>query len=341
MPEGFAQRVWESSSLTARIAREALRPAAWAYGGVVAARNAAYDHGWFRSAELALPSISVGNLTVGGTGKTPVAAHLAARLAERGLKPAIVMRGYGSDESLVHARLNPGIPVIIAADRVRGAMEARGAGRDVAVLDDAFQHRRARRNADVVLLSADLAGPVRSLPAGPWREPLASLARASLIVVTRKSASPVRARELLLHARRFAPAAGGAVIHLAADRLVNWATGEATALASVGGRRVLAAAGIGDPRAFASQLADAGAQVELVAERDHHAYTAADAAALAGRGEKIGMLVCTLKDAVKLGPVWPRAAPPLWYLSQRVVVEFGASDLDAILAMFSTPKPAN
>ena len=340
MAEGFAQRVWESSSLAARLAREALRPASWAYGGVVAVRNAAYDHAWFRSAELALPSVSIGNLTVGGTGKTPVAAYVAARLAQQGLKPAIVMRGYGSDESLVHARLNPAVPVIVAADRVRGALEARAAGCDVVVLDDAFQHRQARRDADVVLLAADLAGPVRPLPAGPWREPLVSLARASLIAVTRKSASAVRARELLMHARRFAPAAGGALIHLSADRLVNWSSGEVAELAALRNRRVVAAAGIGDPRAFASQLADAGAQVELAAERDHHAYTVTDAAALARRAEQAGMLVCTLKDAVKLGPVWPRAAPPLWYLSQRVVVESGAADLDGMLATFRIPKPA-
>src|SRR6185437_5935989 len=96
-------------------------------------------------------------------------AFIAAKLAESGMKPAIVMRGYGGDEPLVHARLNPGIPVLIAADRVRGARAARAAGRDVVVLDDAFQHRGAKRDVDVVLLSADLAGPVRQLPAGPWR----------------------------------------------------------------------------------------------------------------------------------------------------------------------------
>ena len=341
MPEGFARRVWESASPAAQIAREVLRPASWAYAGVVTLRNAAYDHAWFRSVRLALPAVSVGNLTVGGTGKTPVAAYLAARFAERGLKPAIVMRGYGSDESLVHARLNPGVPVIVAADRVRGAIDARAAGCNVVVLDDAFQHRRARRDADIVILAADLAGPVRPLPAGPWREPLTALARASLILVTRKSASSVRARELLLHARRFAPAAGSALVHLAADRLVDWSSGEAAALDSVRDRRIVAAAGIGDPYAFASQLADAGAQVELAAERDHHAYTAAEAVDLARRAERVGMVVCTLKDAVKLGPVWPRAAPPLWYLSQRVVVESGAADLDGMIATFSTPKPAS
>ena len=157
--------------MSARVARELLRPASWLYGSVVAARNAGYDHGWLRSHALAIPAVSVGNLTVGGTGKTPVSAYVAARLAERGMKPAIVMRGYGSDETLVHARLNPAIPVFVSADRVRGALAAKEAGCNVAVLDDAYQHRRARRDADIVLLSAELAGPVRALPAGAWREP--------------------------------------------------------------------------------------------------------------------------------------------------------------------------
>ena len=341
MAERASGGVWQSSSVGARLMRGALVPASWGYAAVVAARNAAYDHGWLRAHQLALPAISVGNLTVGGTGKTPVSAYIAARLAERGMKPAIVMRGYGSDETLVHARLNPEVPVVIAADRVRGALDARTAGSDIVVLDDAFQHRRARRDADVVLLSAELAGPVRPLPAGPWREPLTSLARASLIVVTRKSASPVRARELYLHARRFAPAAGGAIVHLAADRLVAWGSGDVTELTTIRDRRVVAAAAVGDPRAFAAQLADAGARVELVARRDHHPYSAQDALALARRAEGDSMIVCTLKDAVKLGPLWPREAPPLWYLSQRVVVESGAADLDGILATLVALKHAN
>ena len=332
MPEGAINQVWTSSSLAARMARGALMPASWVYAAVVAARNAAYDNGWLRSHELALPAISVGNLSVGGTGKTPVSAFIAARLEERGFKPAIVMRGYGRDEALVHARLNPGVPVVIVADRVRGAAEARAMGRNVAVLDDAFQHRRAKRDVDVVLLAADLAGPVR---------PFTSLARASLIVVTRKSASPVRARELLAHARRFAPNTGGAIVHLAADRLVAWLSGELLDLATLRGKTVLATAAIGDPRAFAAQLTEAGARVEIAAERDHHAYSAADAVGLARRAAAADIVVCTLKDAVKLGPVWPREAPPLWYLSQRVVVESGAAELDRILATLAVPRPTN
>jgi tetraacyldisaccharide 4'-kinase len=341
MAERTGGGVWESSSIGARLIRGALIPASWGYAGVVAARNAAYDRGWLRAHQLALPAISVGNLTVGGTGKTPVSAYIAARLAERGMKPAIVMRGYGNDETLVHARLNPEVPVVVAADRVRGALDARLASRDIVVLDDAFQHRRARRDADVVLLAAELAGPVRPLPAGPWREPLTSLARASLIVVTRKSASPVRARELFLHVRRFAPAAGGAIVHLAADRLVAWGSGDVRELTAIRDQHVVAAAAVGDPRAFAAQLADAGARVELVARRDHHAYSAEDASALARRADGGAMIVCTLKDAVKLGPVWPREAPPLWYLSQRVVVESGSADLDGILATLVALKHAN
>ena len=341
MPDGALRHVWESSSLSARIARELLRPASWVFGSVVSARNAGYDRGWLGSDVLAIPAVSVGNLTVGGTGKTPVSAYVAARLAACGMKPAIVMRGYGSDEALVHARLNPGVPVFVDANRVRAVLDARAGGSNVAVLDDAFQHRRAGRDADIVLLSADLAGPVRMLPAGPWREPLVSLTRASLIVVTRKSASSVRARELLMHARRYAPHAGGAQIHLAADHLVDWLSGESAELRSVRGRSVLAAAAVGDPRSFAAQLAEAGGKVELAAERDHHAYTAGDVARLVQRAERCGMVICTLKDAVKLGPVWPRAAPPLWYLSQRVVVESGAADLDGILTTLGTPKRAH
>lgn len=341
MPERATERLWESSSGGARLARAALTPASWAYAAIVAARNAGYERGWLPSRELALPAISVGNLTVGGTGKTPVSAFIASRLAARGLKPAIVMRGYGSDETLVHAHLNPGVPVFVAADRAAGVIQARAAGCTVAVLDDAFQHRRAKRDADVVLLAANLAGPARLLPAGPWREPFDSLARATLVVVTRKNASIERARELLARALRVAPGALGAIVHLAADRLVAWRSGEILDPATLSGKRVLAAAAIGDPNAFSAQLAETGARVELASEADHHAYSPRDAAALAHRAAGADFVICTLKDAVKLGPVWPREAHPLWYLSQRVVVEAGALELDRVVATLAAQKPTN
>jgi tetraacyldisaccharide 4'-kinase len=342
-------RVWESATFSARAVRALLIPAAALYAAGVKLRNIAYDRGVFRTRDVALPTVAVGNLTVGGTGKTPVAAFIAAQLMELGATPAIVMRGYGGDEPLVHELLNPGIAVITDPDRVRGIALARARGATVAVLDDGFQHRRARRDADIVLLSADVAGPVRPLPAGPWREPLGSLRRATVVIVTRKNASLLRARELLGHLRRFAPHAATAIAHLAFDRLVAWQSAEEREPPTLAGQHVLAVTAIGDPRSFYEQLAHFGAHAELVARRDHHAYSPAEASALARRAAGFETVVCTLKDAVKLGPIWPREAPPLWYLSQRVNIEVGGRELSRILAAVAvrnsttdvtTPAPA-
>src|SRR5579862_3586306 len=253
MRERVVDEIWESGRPVARVARALLAPLGWTFGVVVRCRNAAYDHEWLPQHSVALPTVSVGNLTVGGTGKTPVSAWLAARLRERGAAPGIVLRGYGGDETLVHRLLNPGIPVIEDPNRVEGIARARDEGATVALLDDAFQHRRARRTADVVLLSADRYGPVRLLPAGPWREPLSSLDRATVVVVTRKAASRIRALELLSHARRYAPHAEGAIIHLSSDRLVACSTGEARPADGVSRSDVLAISAIAAPRAFESE----------------------------------------------------------------------------------------
>ena len=338
MRERMTDQVWESGHPLARIARAVLAPPGWAFGSLVWCRNAAYDRGWLRQHALALPAIGVGNLTVGGTGKTPVSAWVASQLLELGATPAIVLRGYGGDELLVHARLNPRISVIADPDRVRAAERARAGGATVVVLDDGFQHRRARRDVDIVLLSADRFGPVRLLPAGPWREPLSSLARAGVVVVTRKSASRIRARELLSHALRFAPRASGASVHLAADELVACQTGESLRASVLADAEVLAISGIGTPRAFEAQLRAAGARVTSASFGDHHRFGAADAASLASRARGTTWVVCTLKDAVKLSAIWPREAPALWYLSQRVFVESGADVLQAVLARFAPRK---
>ena len=137
----------------ARAVRSALLPASWVFGAIVARRNARFDAATLRRA--ALPSLSVGNLTVGGTGKTPVAAWCVEQLRARGARPAIVMRGVGDDEWRVHGLLNPGTPVIVSADRSDGVFTARARGADCVVLDDAFQHRQAARVADVVLVRSD------------------------------------------------------------------------------------------------------------------------------------------------------------------------------------------
>ncbi|MBI1808423.1 MAG: tetraacyldisaccharide 4'-kinase [Gemmatimonadetes bacterium] len=331
MADRLIDQVWESGHLAARVARAVLTPFGWAYAGVTSLRNLAYDRGILAVHPVALPTVSVGNLTVGGTGKTPVAAWIVGQLRERGARPAIVLRGYGRDEPLVHARLNPGVPVIVGADRVDGISRAKENGATVAVLDDGFQHRRAHRDVDIVLLSADRFGPVRMLPAGPWREPLSSLRRAAMIVVTRKSASRLRAKELLHHAVRFAPEAAGSIVHLSVDSIVNVASGQTVTISTLRDRAVLAVSAIGDPRAFESQLRAGGALVEGAGFPDHHRYTSSDIARLVARIDGGTRVVCTLKDAVKLGPLWPREAPPLWYLSQRVVVEEGSDAFETLL----------
>ena len=335
----LVEQVWYGPKTAARAARLGLLPFGALYGLVVAARGRLFDRGLLPVHETALPALSIGNLTVGGTGKTPVAAWLAGELRSRGAHPAIVLRGYGADEPLVHAALNPDIPVIADADRVAGIATARARGADVAVLDDAFQHRRARRVADVVLISADRWDPRhrRLLPAGPWREPLSALRRATLVVVTRKAADAARAREVMEAAREAAPDVPAAVVQLAPGELrAAGSAGAQTAaepLSRLAGASVLVISAIGDANALHAQLSRAGARLEPPPEAypDHHPFDAADATRLANLGARADYVLCTLKDAVKLAPLWPRAGPPLWYVSQRVAPEWGAGAVDRVL----------
>lgn len=324
-------RIWYGEGRLARVARVVLAPASHLYGAGVAARERLLDRGVPPVRDTDVPAISIGNLTVGGTGKTPLAAWIAARLHAGGANPAIVLRGYGADEPAVHRVLNPGIPVIVDADRLRGTRAARAAGNDVAVLDDAFQHRRAARLRDVVLVSADRwQRRRRLLPAGPWREPLEAARRAHLLVVTRKAAARDAVRSATAALGAVAPDVPQAVVHLAPGVLCG-ADGERVDARALRGRRVLALAGVGDPGAFFRQMRGRGADVIERAYRDHHAFGERDAVALAAAASGVDYAVCTLKDYVKLAPVWPRQAPRLWYVSQRVEVERGAEALDALL----------
>lgn len=311
-----------------RALRLVLSPLEGAWRGVVGARNHAFDAGWRRVHATALPCLSVGNLTVGGTGKTPMAAFLAGRLQAAGARVAIVLRGYGGDEVEVHRLLTPGATVIANPDRVVGVAAARATGCDVAVLDDAFQHRRARRLSDVVLVGADGPWPTHCLPAGPLREPWQGLRRATLVVVTRKAVGSDAARAVAERMRGLC-AAPVATVRLALDRLhqVGEGGGE-LALGALGGRSILAVAGVGNPRAVFDQLSQAGARVTEAPFPDHHPFDAGDVAALLRRAESAEFVVSTLKDAVKLHRLWPLSGPPLWYVSQRIDPEDGAVAFD-------------
>ena len=328
------ERVWYGDSIAARLGRAALWPAEQAFAAAARLRGAMYDRGLLETCEPAIPALSVGNLSVGGTGKTPVAAWAVARLRERGAHPAVVLRGYGGDEPLVHEVLNPGTPVVSDPDRIRGTRTAQAAGADCVVLDDAFQHRRLARTADWVLVSAERSTHTSHvLPAGPLREPTRALARADVAIITRKAASPALAESAAERVESMTRA-GAAIVHLAPSALVDARDGASRSLDALRGARVVAVAAIGEPEAFHTQLRGLGVRdLGAVSFRDHHPFDAADVAQLLRSAASADAVVCTLKDAVKLAPLWPDGSVPLWYVSQRAEVERGAHLLDASLAL--------
>jgi tetraacyldisaccharide 4'-kinase len=326
------ERVWYGTDGLARAARFALAPAERLFAGLSGLRTLLYDAGWVKGTAPPIPVVSVGNLTVGGTGKTPVAAWIARWLGDHGATPAVILRGYGSDEPAVHRALNPDVEVILDADRRRAVAEAVHRGADVAVLDDAFQHRQLKRTADIVLISADRwSNDVHLLPAGPWREPLSALRRADLVIVTRKAATHDAVERVHTALSRVAPRVPRVSVHLAADELIRVADAEHAALSTLRGQRVLAVAAIADPAAFVRQLELCGARVDPMVYRDHHEFDAPDIERIVATASGSARVVCTLKDAVKLRNLWPRAAPTLWYVSQRVIVERGVGGIERLL----------
>ena len=331
-----ARWLW-SGAAAAKLARLPLVPLAALYGTAVRLRAAAYRAGWRRVARLPLPAVAVGNLSVGGTGKTPLAAWIARYYAGRGRTPGILLRGYGEDEPLVHARLLPQGIVVANPDRTAAARSAAARGADILVLDDAYQLLGVARDLNIAVLSADsVGGSVWPLPAGPWREGADALDRADLIVVTRKHAPGPTAERLAAWLARRRPEAPVCLAHLALARLEGMQSGTPRELVELSGRRVVAAAGVADPESFAAQLEGLGARVQLQAYQDHHRYGTGDVARLARAAAAGDYVVVTEKDAVKLRGQWPGDAPePLVaVLAVRWERNGGALEqaLDAVLA---------
>jgi tetraacyldisaccharide 4'-kinase len=291
-----------------------------------AARNRSFDRDTPERAPI--PVISVGNLVVGGAGKTPFAAWLATELVRGGRRPAIVLRGYGDDEAALHRRWNPSVPVIARRDRAAGVERATGMGCDVAILDDGFQHRRLGRELDIVLVPAEswTLHP-RLLPRGAWREPPAALSRAQLAVVTRKSSGEERALTVADQIADLHPGLPIARCALRPLRLVPLHGGDPV---TVAGTRVLAVSGVASPEPFLGQLHEIGADAEPFTFPDHHPYAPGDAAALLRRaaGRRV---VTTAKDAVKLRALLGTDADVV-VLEQEVVIEGGGATLLALLA---------
>lgn len=295
-------------------------PAEWLYRGVVVARNRTYERGT-KVTHPGVPVISVGNLVVGGSGKTPFAAWLLRELQRRGRRPALLHGGYAADEPALHRAWNPGVPVFAERDRVAAAARARAAGADVLVLDDAFQHRRIARDLDIVLVAAERwnAAP-RLLPRGGWREPPASLRRADMVVVTRRTTSSQEAAAVAAAAAALAPGVPVAVVRLAA---AGWVDGEGNETPPPGDSLVVTA--IAEPEAFVSNARTAGARVSgFRFWPDHHSFEDTDSRELL-RDAAERTIVTTAKDWVKLRALLP--AERVRVLRQDVIVESGEAGL--------------
>lgn len=309
-----AQRVarwlWQGRARRARLARVALVPPALAVRAAAAARAAAYRTGVLRVRRLPLPVVAVGNLAVGGAGKTPLASWIAGFYAEAGQRPAVLLRGYGGDEGQIHRRGVPEAVVIEHPDRAASAERAVAAGAQVAVLDDAFQRLDVARDLNVAVVSAEsLRAPRWTLPAGPWREGWRALRRADLVVITRKAARQTAVAEVERVVRRVVPGTALAVARLTIIALRGLHSGRRLPPTALGGRRVLASAGIADPDTFARQLGRLAGEVRLAAWEDHHPFGETDVTVLLQLAHQVDYVVVTEKDAVKLGALWPVGAP--------------------------------
>lgn len=320
---GLMQALWEGRlGAPGRLLGAALTPPELAFRGIVAARDVAYRTGLLRSHRAPLPAISVGNLTVGGTGKTPLVRWIVDELTARGRTPGILHGGYAEDEPALHRQWFPDLPVVADRDRIRGARAAAGAGADVLVLDDAFQHRRLQRDLDIVVVAAESWTPrPRLLPRGPYREPLRALGRADCTVVTRRTAAADVAREVARSVRQRYCAAT-AVAYLRPD---GWLAPDGSPRPGSPGDGAVAVAGIGRPDAFFRQVAGTGVELDgTMPFRDHHAYTVADAERIRARAGGAA-LITTAKDAVKLRRVLPDTV--LWVLDQTAAFEAGRAEL--------------
>ncbi len=271
------------------------------YGFCIRGRNSLYDLGVFRSHHTPPVVVSVGNIEVGGTGKTPFTIALAKTLKERGHQIAILTRGYKGkkpgpllvhpesrvedvgDEALLMAR-TAGVPVIKSPNRVNGAWYAYSEfGAPIVIMDDGFQHRRIYRDLDIVLVARDVLADAL-LPLGSLREPASSLKRADLIIHTKGNATNKGLRA-----------------ELVPQRLVD-SRGKSCELSSLTGKTVLAVCGIARPQPFFSALERLGARVETMTFTDHHRYTDRDILKIRGRASSKDLIVTTEKDLVRLCP---------------------------------------
>lgn len=348
-----------SEQWTAQAWLTCLRPVSYAYGAAISLRAALFASGLARTRRLPVPVLSVGNVSAGGSGKTPFVEMLAARLREQGQRVVIISRGYrgglkkptiisdgrdlrceppvAADEAYMLARHLPGVAVLTGADRYRvGEVALEQVDCGVIILDDGFQHLRLYRDLDIVLVDAgNPLGYGRLLPSGLLREPPEALGRADIVVVTHADAG--RDLDPAIQAiRRYAPTTPIAMAVHRPLGLIDVSGGERLGLERLTGQRLLAASGIANPSRFEATLVQLGAFV--VARRvfpDHHRYSTADLESINEAARKSGasMVVTTEKDMVKLTCLdLAKAEVPFYALSISLELVEGVEVLDAMVS---------
>lgn len=301
-----------------------LAPLAAGFKLGVAIRRAAYRHGWLKAHRLNHPVVSVGNLTTGGTGKTPLVRYIAEMLRNRGWKPSILTRGYGrrndqeavvltpaeerkadpldvGDEPAMLARALPQVPIVVCADRYRAGLLAEDRFNvDVHILDDGFQHWALARDVDVVLLDVTQELSDQALlPAGRQRETCAALERAHIVVLTRTElGDPKPLEDRVRQTNRQA-----AIFHSSTKlcELVDIHSGRVYPSTAFQGEPVSAFCGVGNPKAFFADMRKWG--FSIIAEesfRDHHVYIGEELLPIITGAEKSAAkaIVTTEKDAM-------------------------------------------
>lgn len=330
--ESLVRNLWSRDGLGAELALWPLSVLAHVYKGAVTLRATAYRKGYLERERVDVPVISIGNLTVGGTGKTPMAVHLAGVALAQKKRVGLLSRGYGGtnegrgpllvsdgatiltdaasagDEAVMMAEAVPRVPVAVCSNRARGArLLIERCGVELIILDDGFQHLQLERDADLVLLDADQPfGNGRMLPRGPLRERPGVLSRADVVVVrTPDGELPEKLRRRLAHLT-------AAKLLTARNRIDRVTDGTGQTVKQRSGETVLAVCGIARPERFRATLAELAVEpARLITRPDHARYRAADVAKLVQTANALGAtaVMTTAKDAVKLAPLWPESPP--------------------------------
>lgn len=327
------------------------------YGLAVRIRIVLFRWGLKKTKTLPCKVISVGNITVGGTGKTPVVEYIARRLTERGLKVVILSRGYkgksegpvnvvsdgksilmepeeAGDEPFMLARRLPNVPVIVGPDRYEtGTYAIKKFPVDTLILDDAYQHIKLKRDVNILLIDGERGfGNGCLFPRGPLREPVSSMDRADIVVVT-KFAPEAHAMTGSLLGKRTFPVFKSNYEPLKIKSL--W-TGKEEDVSALSGKKIVALSGIANPSSFSALLESLGGQLlheEIFA--DHHAYSISDLEEVMSVAESLGadMVVTTEKDAVKIEEFSDRIKIPFYSLQIGLDL-FGEDDrfVDTILS---------